>query len=198
MSTSQKNKNVLIIVAHPSENSLANTLSNRTALKYKNKGYQVEIANLNTESFSPVMRKEDLVFYSGENIHIEDVTREQQRVDRADILVFVFPVYWWSVPAILKGWFDRVLTRDWAYEITAEGKIKGLFRNKPVKLIATAGGDKDGFDRHGYTQSINTQIIDGTFKWCGLDDVELKMFFDADSANDEAIERFFSENNFAD
>ncbi|WP_163564806.1 NAD(P)H-dependent oxidoreductase, partial [Klebsiella pneumoniae] len=45
-----------------------------------------------------------------------DVIAEQNRIDRTDALVLVYPVYWWSMPGLLKGWIDRVFTNGWAYE----------------------------------------------------------------------------------
>jgi NAD(P)H dehydrogenase (quinone) len=55
------------------------------------------------------MSRADLDLYHGDPSALpDDILREQQRVERADMLVFVFPVYWWSVPGLLKGWFDRV------------------------------------------------------------------------------------------
>jgi putative NADPH-quinone reductase len=43
-----------------------------------------------------------------------DVLAEQARIDRADALVLVFPIYWWSLPGLLKGWIDRVFVNGWA------------------------------------------------------------------------------------
>nr|VUD28973.1 NAD(P)H oxidoreductase YRKL [Raoultella sp. NCTC 9187] len=52
-----------------------------------------------------------------------EVVAEQSRIDKADALVLVFPVYWWSMPGLLKGWIDRVFSNGWAYEETADGNV---------------------------------------------------------------------------
>jgi NAD(P)H dehydrogenase (quinone) len=118
--------------------------------------------------------------------------REEQRVERADMLVFVFPVYWWSVPALLKGWFDRVLTLNWAYKVADDGRIVGNLRDVPVRLIATGGSDLTGFDKHGYSTAIQTQIIEGVFGFCGLKNVKLDILYQADTATPEQVDEFLS------
>ena len=116
--------------------------------------------------------------------------REQQRVERADMLVFVFPVYWWSVPALLKGWFDRVLTLNWAYKVADDGRIVGNLRDVPVRLIATGGSDLTGFDKHGYSTAIQTQIIEGVFGCCGVKNVKLDRLNQADRETSAKVQEF--------
>jgi NAD(P)H dehydrogenase (quinone) len=111
-------------------------------------------------------------------------------VERADMLVFVFPVYWWSVPGLLKGWFDRVLTLNWAYKVAEDGRIVGNLRDVPVRLIATAGSDLNGFDKHGYSTAIQTQIVEGIFGFCGLKNVKLDILYQADTAMPAQVEEF--------
>ncbi len=106
------------------------------------------------------------------------------------MLVFVFPVYWWSVPGLLKGWFDRVLTLNWAYKVAEDGRIVGNLRKVPVRLIATAGSDVAGFDKHGYSTAIRTQLVEGVFGFCGLKDVTLDILYQADTASSEQVDDF--------
>ena len=134
MSASNVINTALIVTAHPVENSLSQSLAQRIAGKLQEQGTQVEIADLHAEGFSPTMIRPDLDLYHGDARALPDeVLREQQRVERADMLVFVFPIYWWSVPALLKGWFDRVLTVNWAYKVAEDGRIVGNLRDVPVR-----------------------------------------------------------------
>ncbi|AFJ48903.1 NAD(P)H-dependent oxidoreductase [Shimwellia blattae] len=183
--------NALIVTAHPVANSLSHSLAAGIAGYLRDQGTQVEVADLHAEAFSPAMSQTDLEVYHGNAGALPaDVLREQQRVERADMLVFVFPVYWWSVPGLLKGWFDRVLTLDWAYKMTEDGRVVGNLRQVPVRLIATAAGDPEGFDKHGYTQAIHTQVVEGVFHWCGLKDTKLDIFYQSDAATAEQIDAF--------
>jgi len=186
--------NALIVTAHPVENSLSHTLAARIAARLREQGTQVEIADLHAEAFTPSMLRPDLAVYHGDASALPaDILREQQRVERADMLVFVFPVYWWSVPGLLKGWFDRVLTLNWAYKVAEDGRIVGNLRDVPVRLIATAGTDETGFDKHGYSTAIQTQLVEGVFGFCGLKNVRLDILYQADTASSEQIEDFLKE-----
>lgn len=183
--------NALIVTAHPVENSLSHMLAARIAARLREQGTQVEIADLHAEAFTPSMQPPDLALYHGDASALPaDILREQQRVERADMLVFVFPVYWWSVPGLLKGWFDRVLTLNWAYKVAEDGKIVGNLRDVPVRLIATAGSDLKGFDKHGYSTAIQSQLIEGVFGFCGLKNVRLDILYQADTASSEQVEDF--------
>lgn len=191
MSVTHVINNALIVTAHPFEHSLSHSLADRIAATLREQGKQVEIADLHAEGFNPTMSRPDLDLYHGDPTAIpEDILREQQRVERADMLVFVFPVYWWSVPALLKGWFDRVLTLNWAYKVADDGRIVGNLRDVPVRLIATGGSDLAGFDKHGYSTAIQTQIIEGVFGFCGLKNVKLDILYQADTATPEQVEAF--------
>jgi len=186
--------NALIVTAHPVENSLSHTLAARIAARLREQGTQVEIADLHAEAFTPSMLRPDLARYHGDASALPaDILREQQRVERADMLVFVFPVYWWSVPGLLKGWFDRVLTLNWAYKVAEDGRIVGNLRDVPVRLIATAGTDETGFDKHGYSTAIQTQLVEGVFGFCGLKNVRLDILYEADTASSEQVEDFLKE-----
>jgi NAD(P)H dehydrogenase (quinone) len=90
----------------------------------------------------------------------------------------------------LKGWFDRVLTLNWAYKVAEDGRIVGNLRDVPVRLIATAGSDLNGFDKHGYSTAIQTQIVEGIFGFCGLKNVKLDILYQADTAMPAQVEEF--------
>ncbi|EOZ4638253.1 NAD(P)H-dependent oxidoreductase [Enterobacter cloacae] len=196
MSASNVINTALIVTAHPIETSLSHTLAQRIAGKLQEQGTQVEIADLHAEGFSPAMIRADLDLYHGDASALpDDVLREQQRVERADMLIFVFPFYWWSVPALLKGWFDRVLTVNWAYKVGEEGRIVGNLRDVPVRLVATAGSDIAGFNKHGYSAAIQSQIVEGVFGFCGLKNVTLDILYEADSASPQQVDDFLQSLN---
>ncbi|WP_434664987.1 NAD(P)H-dependent oxidoreductase [Paraburkholderia sp. A3BS-1L] len=193
MADTSKVQSALIVVAHPLSNSLSHTLAERIAGSLSSKGISPQVADIHQEQFSPAMSIEDVNHYRGYGELPSDVAAEQARIDGADMLVVVFPVYWWSVPAVLKGWVERVFTGGWAFKTDASGRIVGNMRDIPVRLIATGAADKGSFDRHGYTQAIQTQIIEGVFGFCGLRDTQISMFYDADKADSRAIDRFIEE-----
>lgn len=88
-------------------------------------GGSYEIADLAAEGFDPRFSAADIAAHLREGPSPEDVVAEQAQIDRADALVLVYPVYWWSMPGLLKGWVDRVFSNGWAYDdIPGNGTIK--------------------------------------------------------------------------
>ncbi len=102
-------------------------------------GHSFEIADLTAEAFDPRFSAADFAAYHKDTAPPTDVIAEQERIDRATDLVLVYPVYWWSLPAILKGWIDRVFSNGWAYEYAPEGKVVKKLRHLRVHLLGVAG-----------------------------------------------------------
>lgn len=193
MPISEQYKNALIVITHPDSTSLSHQIANHIAKHLTHQGMSVEVADLHKEDFKSAITIADLGAYRGQQVVGPDIVSEQARFDRADIVYFVFPIYWWSVPAMLKGWFDRVFTLGWAYKIDDQGRLTGELKNIPVKLIATGTGDKAGYDKHGYTQAIQTQIVEGIFGFCGLHDVQTSILYGADFIQADGLQDFFNQ-----
>lgn len=176
--------NLLIVLSNPNPDSFSAAVALRLAQGSSEGGHRSEIADLAREGFDPRMLARDLAAYRKEGALPDDVLREQERVDRADALALVFPVYWWSMPAALKGWIDRVFTGGWAYEIDEEGKAHGRLAERPVHLLAIGGADRAAYDKHGYRAAIDAQIERGIFHWCGLRDVRTHVLDDSEGTDD--------------
>lgn len=156
---------VLIVVAHPSPDSLTHAIAAQVARGITDAGPQhsVEIADLAAEGFDPRYTDADLAAFRQPGQVSVDVAAEQARVDRADALVLVYPIYWWSFPALLKGWIDRVFTEGWAYD---DGP-RGLLGRLRVHSVAIGAADMRTYARHGYFGAMRTQIDHGIFGYCG-------------------------------
>ncbi|MFL1874964.1 NAD(P)H-dependent oxidoreductase [Hansschlegelia beijingensis] len=159
----------LIVVAHPDPGSpthaVATTIAN--AVKAAGAGHEASIADLAAEGFDPRHKADDLAFFRGEAKAPADVLAEQARIDRADALVLVFPVHWWSMPAQMKGWIDRVFTGGWAFNERPDGSIEKMLGRLAVHVVAIGGADEGVYDRHGYAEAMRTQIDHGIFGYCG-------------------------------
>lgn len=176
---------VLIVLGHPERGAFGRALAESFAEEVMRAGHEATLADLHGEEFDPRMMPEDLAYYRGTGSLPADVAREQRRVDAADALVLVFPVYWWSMPALMKGWIDRVFTGGWAYEIDGDGKARGRLADRPVLLLMTAGADAGSFARHGYDEAIATQIEKGIFGYCGIRGVRSVIFHDVEASDAE-------------
>ncbi len=154
----------LIVTAHPASDSLTSHAVQRLRERLEEQGEAVEIADLAAEGFDPRWTVGDHEAYHEARPGDAGVLAEQARVERAEHLVIAFPVYWWSMPALLKGWVDRVFITGWAFSAEERGMLGGLTGH----LLPVAGVDAARFDRHGYTQSFTTQIEHGVFDYCGI------------------------------
>lgn len=158
----------LLVISHPDPNSLTHAIAGAVAdgLRASDPMASVEIADLTAEGFDPRETARDLAVHLQTATPTDDVLAEQARIDRADRLVLVYPVYWWSFPAMMKGWLDRVFTNGWAYGYDAGSDRKKL-RRLEVVLIAVAGADAGTYARHGYFGAMRTQIDHGIFDYVG-------------------------------
>ncbi|MEN6292135.1 MAG: NAD(P)H-dependent oxidoreductase [Methanobacterium sp.] len=157
--------NVLIIFAHPELNSLNGVMKDLAAKTLRDNGHEVKISDLygmrfkavldendfsqrqNTEQFNPMMEQVNAV---GTGSLSQDIKDEVEKIKWADMIIFQFPVWWSSPPAILKGWFDRVFLPGVVHNI-AEGKMydTGLLKGKKAMLSFTTGAARDVYSSEG-------------------------------------------------
>jgi len=95
-----------------------------------------------------------------------DVRKEQAALERARIVVWQHPVQWYTVPGLLKHWFDKVLARGWAY-----GDGGNALRGKRCLWVATAGGDDQAYSptgMHGRPFAEYVPVVEQTARFCGM------------------------------
>ncbi|WEK32874.1 MAG: NAD(P)H-dependent oxidoreductase [Candidatus Pseudomonas phytovorans] len=145
--------NILIIHAHPEPRSFNGAMTLTAVQTLTASGHEVQVSDLYAQGWSAVLQADDFTqrvnaeYFdaSKEQEHAQatatvcaDVLREQARVEWADLVIFQFPMWWFSMPAILKGWVDRVLSRGFAYSAGRKygtGHLKG----KRAMLSLTTG-----------------------------------------------------------
>lgn len=171
----------LIVVAHPDPQSLTHGIAAQLGegVSQSGPGHTFEIADLASEAFDPRFNAADLEVHRRQAPPPADVAAEQARIDRADELVLVYPVYWWSMPGVLKGWIDRVFVNGWAYDEGPETRLVKKLRHLRVHLVAIAGADVRTYARHGYFGAMKTQIDHGIFDYCGASVVTSELLFDS-------------------
>ena len=127
-----------IVFAHPWNGSFNKAILDKVVEKLDETKEKYTIIDLNKDKFNPVMTEEELSLYSQGKSIDPLVEKCQEILKNTDELVLVFPIWWMSMPAILKGFFDKVMTKGFAYE-NAKNGIKGLLTNiKTAKMITTA------------------------------------------------------------
>jgi putative NADPH-quinone reductase len=160
-------------------------MKNAAIAEFEAAGHEVTVSDLYAMRFDPVAKREDFaapanpdyLVYALEQRHAvasstlpEDVRIELDKLLACDLLVLNFPIYWFSVPAILKGWIDRVLV---------SGKVYGGMRfydrgglaGKRALVSATLGGQPHMFGPgsvHGPIQDMLRHLLRGTLAYTGL------------------------------
>jgi NAD(P)H dehydrogenase (quinone) len=146
---------VLIVHAHPEPASFTAALKDTAVRALSAAGHQVQVSDLYGEEFTPVAGWHDFFTIKSEQLNASrtggfaaDLVREQKRLMHADLLAFTFPLWWGGLPAIVKGWFDRVCAYGVAY---ADGKRfdKGYFIGRRAILGLTTGGTIERFSAGG-------------------------------------------------
>lgn len=177
----------LIVTAHPDPSSLTHRAAVRVQQLLGNECSA--IADLAQEGFDPRFTPSNRQDYLTRSQSDPAVTAEQQRVDDADHLVLVFPVYWWSMPALLKGWVDRVFVAGWAFDYDEEDQIVRRLERLTAHLLPISGTAEESFARHGYAQSFSTQIERGIIDFCGIQRGATAFVYDSESGDEAVVAR---------
>uniref|UniRef100_A0A7J7V0R1 NAD(P)H dehydrogenase [quinone] 1 n=1 Tax=Pipistrellus kuhlii TaxID=59472 RepID=A0A7J7V0R1_PIPKU len=137
-------RKALIVLAHSEKTSFNYAMKEAAVEALKRKGWEVTVSDLYDMNFNPVISRKDITgkLKDPENFKYPvestlaykegrlspDIVAEQKKLEAADLVIFQFPLQWFGVPAILKGWFERVLIGEFAYTYAAMYD-KGPFRS---------------------------------------------------------------------
>lgn len=167
---------ILVVFAHPRRDSYTGRVLDALVEGLGRAGHEIELADLYAEGFQPLLIPEDYAQWEGRPMP-EDVLREQARVDRSDGIALVFPIWWWSMPAMLKGWFDRVFSAGWAYE--EEHDPEGsLLRGRKFVLVCPAGSSERQYRKYGYDEMFHRLVEVGVLSYCGVTEAETHILFE--------------------
>lgn len=128
----------LIVVAHPAQDSFTLELTRAYAAELEQLGHSQRTYDLYRMGFNPVLAANELLPVSAEHPASADVLQAQADIRRADVLTVIYPLWWLSMPAMMKGYIDRVFARGFAYESRA-GAVHGLLAGKQSVLITLSG-----------------------------------------------------------
>ena len=176
---------LLIVHAHNEPQSFVTSMKDRTVRHFEQAGWEVQVSDLHAMGFNPVAsaadfgerHNPDYLTYALEQRHgwqnktlAPDIVAEVEKVQWADLIIFSFPVYWYSMPAILKGWVDRVFISGVCYggtRIYDRGGLKG----KRAMLATSVGGQTHMFGPgavHGELETLLKPILQGVLGYVGL------------------------------
>ncbi len=170
----------LLVVAHPRRESLTQAVAAAFAAAIERRGHRIEWADLVAERFDPVLQSADEPDWANsKKIYSETVRREIGRIERNAATVIVFPVWWWSMPAILKGWIDRVWNFGFAYGPCS-------YPHRRVWLIGVAGVGRANYETGAFDVAIRTQLGAGLLEYCGVSESRVELLFGAIESPEQA------------
>lgn len=175
--------NVLIVFAHPEPRSLNGSLKNFTIKRLQDAGHTVQVSDLYAMQWKAALDADDSTgrdikerFYSDRDSkhafangqQSADIEREQEKLRWADAVILQFPLWWFSMPAILKGWFERVYAHGFGfgYGVGEHSDVRwgdrygeGTLAGKRAMLVITTGGWKSHYSPRGINGPIDDLLF---------------------------------------
>lgn len=195
---------VLIVFAHPDKQSLNHSLLEVTTNYLKEKNHEVKVTDLYAQNFKAGVDGDDFLNHEqGKRLFLmrdggsafnagklsPDIMEEQAKLSWADLVIFQFPMWWYSMPALMKGWIDRVLTQNFSY--TGEQMFETApLAGKKTFIISTVGVPKESYSKGklGSISEVFFPIQHGTFELIGLKVLEPIIGYEADSRYSNCFE----------
>lgn len=180
---------VLVVTSNPEVGSLTNAVAQSFADGAQTGGAKAELLDLHAVGFNPVYSLRDREHYLEQAPVPEDVVPIQAKLAESDVIALVFPIYWYTMPAMMKGFFDRVICRGFAYR---KDGLPGALAGKTVRILALCGSTEDWYRSSGMDKALQFQICDRTFKhYCSVEDVSMH-YIDGLSMGDNSQEAYDS------
>lgn len=183
--------NQLVVFAHPNPKSFGKGIVDAIVRASEEKGVNVKVRDLYQIGFDPVLKPADFEDLQNGKVP-EDIAAEQEHIKWADVITFVYPVWWVGLPAMLKGYVDRVFSYGFAYEYV-DGVPKGLLNGKKALLFSTTGSPSDYYDSIGMTNSMKQTSDEGIFNFTGIQEVKHTFFGAVPHVTDEVRAGYLKE-----
>jgi NAD(P)H dehydrogenase (quinone) len=131
---------VLVVHSHPDPESYSAALRKATLDALARAGHETRLIDLYAEGFDPVLSREGWRAYADPGRNAIGLEAHVEALRWAEALVFVYPTWWYGLPAMLKGWLERVWTPDVAFTLPEDGDIRGkLGHIRKIGVVTTCG-----------------------------------------------------------
>ena len=159
-------KRIVVIQGHPSMTSFNHALAQAYISSATPQGLEVDVIEIGQLDFDPNLKHG----YDKRMDWEPDLAEAWQKIKDADHLVWIFPVWWGGLPAITKGFIDRVFLPSMAFSYNADHRIQGHLKNKTARIITTL--DQAGWTYKWYFGEPSTrQLKQATLQFCGVREV---------------------------
>ncbi len=206
--------NILSVYAHHESTSLTSSLKNVAVSSLMRQGHQVVETDLYASGFAVKAEKFDFTINAGKHFNYmleqkfaanngmafaPDILGEIEKIKQADLIIFHTPIWWFSVPAVLKGWFDRALAMGVTWD---GGKIyeQGLLRGKSAFMCVVAGGPQEFYQENGKHKATMQQMLHpihhGTLAFCGMNVMEPFVVYNALGLSEDQLNTVINDYQF--
>ncbi|MGF7029931.1 putative NADPH-quinone reductase [Paenibacillus mucilaginosus] len=163
---------VLTVVSHPRLNSLTFAAADRFVQGLTDAGHETEVLDLHRSGFDPVLWEADEPDWSGTaKRYSPEVEAEIERMKQHDALAYIFPLWWYSMPAMLKGYIDRVWNNGFAY-----GSSK--LPHQHVLWLSLAAASSKDLEKRGYDRMITHFLNVGLADYAGIPDSRVEFLYE--------------------
>jgi len=193
---------ILIVLAHPESKSMNGALFTTAIDTLTTAGHEVKASDLYRINFNPVsdqtnfsvLKNNDFFKQQREEEHATehkyfapDIEAEQQKVEWCDLMIWQFPLWWFSIPAILKGWVDRIFASGRFY---GPGRLydNGVCKEKKAMLSLTTGGGIPDYVKGGLNGDMHSMLMPlhrGIFRFTGFQVLQPHIVYSAARTGDE-------------
>lgn len=205
--------NILIVYAHPEAHSLNGALKDFSIQHLQQAGHSVQVSDLYAMNWKSELDAKDFPEFDtatafnpavesrcayAEGSQTDDVVIEQEKLKWADVVIFQFPLWWFSMPAILKGWFDRVYAYGLAYGVGEHSEKhwgdrygQGSFKGKRAMLSVTTGGWESHYSARGINGPIDDLLFPiqhGMLFYPGFEVLNPFLLYRVDKINEETFQ----------
>lgn len=174
---------ILVVYSHPNPESFNHAILEHLVEGLSVSDQEVDIADLYATRFNPVLQASDLIQFRKERLP-EDVIEQQKKISAADVIIFIHPTWWGGMPAMVKGYIDRVFTLGFAYRMGKDGP-KGLLVDKKMIFVRTTALPKDAYVKSGVENLIRSMLTYQFVVVCGVKALEHHVFYEVPSVSDE-------------
>ncbi|MCL2334453.1 MAG: NAD(P)H-dependent oxidoreductase [Endomicrobia bacterium] len=183
---------VLIIFCHPDNKNSSNAaiLGRIKSVLEKNE-IKYAVRDLYSMKFNPALSKSELAGLKNKK-YSKEVLREQKLIKDAGAVIFIYPIWWGTTPAMLKGYIDRVFSISFAADSKDSGGIHSI-KYKDAYVFNTMGMSKDAFEERNFGQLYEKTFDDGALSVAGFNVVKHKYFWSLPTDDDTLMKSYLDE-----
>ncbi|MGD6818973.1 NAD(P)H-dependent oxidoreductase [Metabacillus sp. 84] len=181
----------LIIFAHPKLDSFNGAILETVMDQLKMLQAEIVVRDLYRLNFQPVLMEDNYSEFFQTKVS-PDIAEEQSYIQWAEQLIFIFPTWWAGMPAMLKGYIDRVFTNGFAFRML-KGGSEGLLKGKNGLIFQTTGQPEQNLKPSQLVMAMETAMDYGIFHLCGIEMVSHRFMYGVTFADQATKKRMLRE-----